>query len=53
MSHTFVSVAARLAEGAGVNEGAPNPYVIGGGVLVVLLLALGAVAAFGGGREHS
>lgn len=34
-------------------EPAIHPYVVGGGVLAVLLLALGLLVAFGGGREHS
>jgi len=35
-------------EGAGV-----APYVIGGGSLLILLLALVALLAFGKGRDHS
>ena len=35
-------------EGAGV-----TPYVIGGGSLLLLLLALVALLAFGKGRDHS
>ena len=29
------------------------PYFIGGGILLVLLLLMGALLAFGKGREHS
>ena len=35
-------------EGAGV-----TPYVIGGGSLLILMLALFALLAFGKGRDHS
>ena len=28
-------------------------YAVGGGTLLILLAALGALIAFGGGREHS
>lgn len=34
-------------------EPAVNPWLIGGGTLLVLLLILGALVAFGGGRDHS
>jgi len=30
-----------------------DPYFIGGGILLVLLLVMGALLAFGKGREHS
>ena len=30
-----------------------NPYVVGGTVLAVFLLAVGILIAFGAGREHS
>ncbi|WP_183408216.1 hypothetical protein [Nocardioides pocheonensis] len=29
------------------------PYYIGGGILLVLLVLMGALLAFGQGREHS
>jgi hypothetical protein len=29
------------------------PYYIGGGILLVLLVLMGALLAFGKGREHS
>lgn len=34
-------------------EPAVNPWIIGGGVLAILLLALAILVAFGGGRDHS
>jgi hypothetical protein len=34
-------------------EPAVDPWFIGGIALAILLLMLGAVVAFGGGREHS
>jgi len=30
-----------------------DPYFIGGGILLVLLVLMGALLAFGKGREHS
>ncbi|MFL6061930.1 MAG: hypothetical protein ACJ72E_11920 [Marmoricola sp.] len=30
-----------------------NPYYIGGGILLVLLVLISALLAFGRGREHS
>jgi hypothetical protein len=30
-----------------------NHWVVGGGTFVVLLLAMGALLVFGGGRDHS
>ena len=33
--------------------GGVNHWVVGAVVLAILLAALGAVVAFGGGREHS
>ncbi len=40
---------------AGEHEtwGGVNHWVIGGVTLLILLAALGALMAFGGGREHS
>jgi hypothetical protein len=29
------------------------PYFVGGGILIVLLILMGALLAFGKGREHS
>jgi hypothetical protein len=29
------------------------PYIVGGGILLVLLALMGALLAFGKGREHS
>jgi hypothetical protein len=34
-------------------EPAVNPWFVGGGALLILLLLLGALIAFGGGRDHS
>ena len=34
-------------------EPAVNPWLIGGGVLLLLLLVLFGLVAFGGGRDHS
>jgi hypothetical protein len=34
-------------------EPAIHPYAVGVGTLVILLALLGALVAFGGGREHS
>ena len=42
----LVSLAAE--EGAGV-----TPFLVGGGILVVLVLAMLGILAFGKGREHS
>lgn len=30
-----------------------NPYVVGGAFLLFLLILLGALVAFGGGRDHT
>jgi hypothetical protein len=30
-----------------------NPYIIGGGILLLLLALVGALIAFGNGRDHS
>jgi hypothetical protein len=50
ISHTVLAVV-RAAEEHG--EPAVNPWIIGGGTLLFLLLLLGALVAFGGGRDHS
>jgi hypothetical protein len=34
-------------------EPAINPWLVGGGALLILLLALAVLVAFGGGRDHS
>jgi hypothetical protein len=33
--------------------GGVNHWVVGAGTLLLLLIALGVLVAFGGGREHS
>jgi len=33
--------------------GGLNHWVVGGGTLLILVIALGILVAFGGGREHS
>jgi hypothetical protein len=33
--------------------GGANHWVVGAGTLLILLIALGILIAFGGGREHS
>ena len=44
-------VVVRAAEESG--DPALNPWLVGGGVLAFLLLALIGLIAFGGGRDHS
>ena len=41
------------AESAAHESGGPNPYLIGGITLAILILSLLAVVSVGGGREHS
>ncbi len=48
---TLALAVASAAEEHG--EPAVNPWLIGGGVLALLLLLLIGLVAFGGGREHS
>ena len=43
-------VAAATEHSAGPNL---NPWVVGAGVFVLLLVLLGALLSFGGGRDHS
>jgi hypothetical protein len=50
ISQTALAVL-RAAEEHG--EPAVNPWIIGGGTLLFLLLMLAALVAFGGGRDHS
>ena len=50
MSIAHVVLAA--AEESGM-WGGVNHWVVGAGVLLLLLVALGALLAFGAGREHS
>ena len=51
LTTALVHAAAPLVQEATVNEGLS--WAVGGGVLLFLLILLGALAAFGGGREHS
>ena len=52
MSTLLLAAPAKLAEEhemwAGVNH-----WAVGAGTLALLLIALGVLVAFGGGREHS
>jgi hypothetical protein len=41
-----------LAEST-TDTGGVSPWVVGAGVLLLLIVLLSAVVAFGGGREHS
>lgn len=50
MLNTLIVAASETAEHG---EAAVSPYLVGGGVLVILLVLLVALVAFGGGREHS
>ncbi len=50
MSLSALSLAAAVAE---TGEHALSPYTVGGVVLLLLLAIIGALVAFGGGREHS
>ena len=34
-------------------EPAVNPWIIGGGAFLILVLALGVLVGFGNGRDHS
>jgi hypothetical protein len=38
---------------AAAASGGINPWLVGGGVFVLLLVLLGGLLAFGGGRDHS
>ncbi len=51
LTTALVHAPATLVQEAGVNTGLS--WAVGGGILVFLLILLGALAAFGGGREHS
>jgi hypothetical protein len=41
-----------LAETSSASGGV-NPWVVGGSILLLLIAAVTALVAFGGGREHS
>ncbi|GAB3196606.1 hypothetical protein GCM10027062_06280 [Nocardioides hungaricus] len=47
------SVVVRLAEEQAVNESVPNPWLVGGITLAILLALLIGLLIFGSGREHS
>ena len=50
----MLSAIITLSEAVAEHEGTTHaPYFIGGGVLALLLLALLALVAFGGGRDHA
>lgn len=51
MAHTLVTLLVTLSEAE--HESTSTPYFIGAGVFTFLLLLLGILVAFGGGREHS
>jgi hypothetical protein len=48
MSLTPLVTLAAAQAGSGI-----NPWFVGVGVFVLLLLALGGLLAFGGGRDHA
>jgi len=51
LTTALVHAAAPFVQEAHVNTGLS--WSIGGGIFVFLLILLGALTAFGGGREHS
>ena len=51
LTTALVHAPAMLLQESGVNM--TLSWSIGGGIFVFLLILLGALAAFGGGREHS
>ncbi len=52
MSSSEILVAV-LSAAEAHGEPAVHPWIIGGGVLLILLLMLAGVVGFGGGRDHS
>lgn len=49
MASTLITLASEVShESAGM-----GPYIIGVGTFLILMALLGALMAFGGGREHS
>jgi hypothetical protein len=48
MSIAPLVVLAAASEGSGI-----NPYVVGGSILLLLVLLMAALLAFGRGRDHS
>jgi hypothetical protein len=50
---SMTSLVILAAESGSHEEGGVNPWVVGVGIFVLLLLLMGALVVFGGGREHS
>jgi hypothetical protein len=48
MSLTPLVTVAATESGSGI-----NPWLVGGGIFLLLLVLLGGLMAFGGGRDHS
>ena len=53
LAMSMIVMAARAAEGAEHEVSSVLSWGVGIAVLVLLLALLGALVAFGGGREHS
>lgn len=51
LTTALVHAAAPLVQEAKANQ--TISFAVGGGIFLFLLILLGALAAFGGGREHS
>ena len=50
---SIASLAPQLVTAAAATDSGINPWVVGVGVFVLLLVLLGGLLAFGGGRDHS
>lgn len=50
---SIASLAPQLVTAAEPTASGINPWVVGVGVFVLLLVLLGGLLAFGGGRDHS
>ncbi|MEO5710388.1 MAG: hypothetical protein ABIQ59_11255 [Nocardioidaceae bacterium] len=48
-----MSITPLLSLAAADATGGINPWIVGAGVFVLLLVLLGGLLAFGGGRDHS
>jgi hypothetical protein len=48
-----MSIAPLVVIAAEAHKSGVNPYVVGGGLLVIFLLLMAALLAFGRGRPHS